>query len=103
MGAALAGVVVDTMVVSWLFDERPNPLAERYRDLIGPASVLLAFQTVMELRSCAEKCAPVRPSARSYEVGWVNQGSAVDAHGRAVLPGAHPDGVLVEARTGALQ
>jgi predicted nucleic acid-binding protein len=44
------GVVVDTMVISWLFDERPNPLAERYRDLIGPAPVLLAFQTVMELR-----------------------------------------------------
>jgi hypothetical protein len=32
-----AGVVVDTMVISWLFDERPNQLAERYRDLIGPA------------------------------------------------------------------
>ena len=45
-----AGVVVDTMVISWLFDERPNPLAGRYRDLIGPAPVLLAFQTVMELR-----------------------------------------------------
>ena len=44
------GVVVDTMVISWLFDERPNPLAERYRDLIGPVPVLLAFQTVMELR-----------------------------------------------------
>lgn len=44
------GVVVDTMVVSWLFDERPNRLAERYRQLIGPRPVLLAFQTVMELR-----------------------------------------------------
>ncbi len=32
------GVVVDTMVISWLFDDRPNPLAERYRDLIGPPS-----------------------------------------------------------------
>ena len=49
-GAPPTGVVVDTMVISWLFDERPNPLAERYRDLIGPAPVLLAFQTVMELR-----------------------------------------------------
>jgi predicted nucleic acid-binding protein len=49
-GALPEGVVVDTMVISWLFDERPNPLAERYRDLIGPAPVLLAFQTVMELR-----------------------------------------------------
>jgi len=45
-----SGVVVDTMVISWLFDERPNPLADRYRDLIGPRPVLLAFQTVMELR-----------------------------------------------------
>ena len=44
------GVVVDTIVISWLFDDRPNPLAERYRDLIGPQPVLLAFQTVMELR-----------------------------------------------------
>ncbi|HZU45789.1 MAG TPA: hypothetical protein VFA16_00815 [Mycobacterium sp.] len=45
-----AGVVVDTMVISWLFDDRPNPLADRYRALIGPVPVLLAFQTVMELR-----------------------------------------------------
>jgi hypothetical protein len=29
------GVVVDTMVISWLFDERPNPLAGHYRVLIG--------------------------------------------------------------------
>lgn len=28
-------VVVDTMVISWLFAERPNLLADRYRDLIG--------------------------------------------------------------------
>lgn len=48
--ARRVGVVVDTMVISWLFDERPNPLADRYRDLIGPRPVLLAFQTVMELR-----------------------------------------------------
>lgn len=45
-----SGVVVDTMVVSWLFDDRPNELAQRYRTLIGPRPVLLAFQTVMELR-----------------------------------------------------
>jgi predicted nucleic acid-binding protein len=44
------GVVVDTMVISWLFDDRPNPLADRYRGRIGAAPVLLAFQTVMELR-----------------------------------------------------
>ncbi|MGH3499930.1 MAG: PIN domain-containing protein [Nocardioidaceae bacterium] len=41
---------MDTMVISWLFDDRPNPLADRYRTLIGPSPVLLAFQTVMELR-----------------------------------------------------
>lgn len=46
----LSGVVVDTMVVSWLFDDRPNRLAEHYHTLIGPRPVLLAFQTVMELR-----------------------------------------------------
>ncbi len=44
------GVVVNTMVISWLLDDRPNPLAERYRELIGSQPVLLAFQTVMELR-----------------------------------------------------
>jgi tRNA(fMet)-specific endonuclease VapC len=44
------GVVVDTMVISWLFDDRLNRLADRYRELIGPRPVLLAFQTVMELR-----------------------------------------------------
>lgn len=45
-----AGVIVDTMVISWLFDERLNPLADDYRALIGEVPVLLAFQTVMELR-----------------------------------------------------
>jgi len=44
------GVVVDTMVISWLFDDRPNPRAVRYRTLIGDRPVVLAFQTVMELR-----------------------------------------------------
>lgn len=44
------GVVVDTMVISWLLDQRPNPVADRYRALIETTSVLLAFQTVMELR-----------------------------------------------------
>jgi len=48
--ARALGVVVDTMVISWLFDDRPNPLADRYRELIEPCPVLLAFQTVMELR-----------------------------------------------------
>jgi len=46
-----AGVVVDTMVISWLFGDRlDDPLAGRYRALIGVSPVLLAFQTVMELR-----------------------------------------------------
>lgn len=44
------GVVVDTMVISWLFDERANLLADRYRILIDARPVVLAFQTVMELR-----------------------------------------------------
>jgi predicted nucleic acid-binding protein len=48
--ARRVGVVVDTMVISWLFDDRPNVLAEQYRELIGAEPVLLAFQTVMELR-----------------------------------------------------
>lgn len=51
-----SGVVVDTMVISWLFDDRPHPLADRYRGLIGQTRVLLAFQTVMELRY--GPCAP---------------------------------------------
>ncbi len=48
--ACPVGVVVDTMVISWLFDQRPNPVADRYRALIETRPVLLAFQTVMELR-----------------------------------------------------
>lgn len=44
------GVVVDTMVISWLLDERANPVADRYRALIDATPVVLAFQTVMELR-----------------------------------------------------
>jgi len=50
MTARPVGVVVDTMVISWLFDQRPNPVADRYRALIGTRPVLRAFQTVMELR-----------------------------------------------------
>jgi len=42
--------VVDTMVASWLMDERPNPQADRYRELIGDRQTLLAFQSVAELR-----------------------------------------------------
>ncbi len=38
------------MVISWLFDDRPNALADRYRELIADRPVLVAFQTVTELR-----------------------------------------------------
>lgn len=38
------------MVISWLFDQRPNPVADSNRALIDTRPVLLAFQTVMELR-----------------------------------------------------
>jgi predicted nucleic acid-binding protein len=48
-------VVVDTMVMSWLLSPRPNQLAERYRGLIGSRPVLLAFQTVAELRYGARR------------------------------------------------
>jgi predicted nucleic acid-binding protein len=48
--AHVQGVVVDTMVINWLFDDRPNPLADCYHDLIGPRPVLLAVHTVIELR-----------------------------------------------------
>lgn len=49
-GAQQSAVVADTMVISWLFDDRPNRLADNYRMLIGTRQVLLAFQTSMELR-----------------------------------------------------
>lgn len=45
------------MVFSWLLDDRPNPLADRHRDLIAQQPVLLAFQTVMELRYGALRAA----------------------------------------------
>jgi hypothetical protein len=49
------GVVVDTMV-SWLFDDRRIRLLTSTGSLIGDAPVILAFHTVMELRSA--RCAP---------------------------------------------
>lgn len=64
--ARAAGVVVDTMVVSWLFDDRPNALADQHRTLIDATPVLLAFQTVMELRY--ERCAP--DGASCVAAGW---------------------------------
>jgi predicted nucleic acid-binding protein len=64
--ARAPGAVVDTMVISWLLDDRPNALADRYRDLIGPQPILLAFQTVMELRFGALRAAwAATPKARA--------------------------------------
>ncbi len=37
-------------MLSWLFDQRSNVLRDRYRSLIGDRNVLVAFQSVMELR-----------------------------------------------------
>ncbi len=48
--AAREAVVVDTMAFGAIIAPRPNPSAERYRDLIGGLPVLLSFQIVMELR-----------------------------------------------------
>lgn len=48
--AAASAVVVDTMVIGWLFDDHLNPRADRYRAVIADSPVLLSFQTVMELR-----------------------------------------------------
>jgi hypothetical protein len=39
-----SGVVVDTMVTSWLFANRPRDLAESYRRVIAGRPVLLAFR-----------------------------------------------------------
>ena len=51
MTAALqAGVVLDTMVMSWLLEPDRSPLAEPYEELIGGRPIVVAFQTVMELR-----------------------------------------------------
>jgi predicted nucleic acid-binding protein len=65
--APIQGVVVDTMVISWLFDDRPNPLADQYRDLIGTQPVLLAFDTVMELRFGALRAGWVELRRRRLE------------------------------------
>src|SRR5664280_2350564 len=36
ISARPVGVVVDTMVISWLLYERPGPVADRYRALVMP-------------------------------------------------------------------
>jgi predicted nucleic acid-binding protein len=48
--ARRAGIVVDTMVISWLIEPDRSPLADPYRQLIGERSAVVVFQTVMELR-----------------------------------------------------
>jgi len=73
------GVVVDTMVISWLLDERPNALAARYRELIGARPVVLAFQTVTELRYGA------------LRAGWGDLRRRRLERGIAGLPVVEPD------------
>lgn len=66
--AVHVGVVVDTMVVSWLFADRLNPRAGRYRQLIGAGPVLLSFQTVAAQVSAlvAALLAAAQGSARHF-------------------------------------
>jgi len=63
------GVVVDTMVVTWLLDDRPNQLAERYRQIIGSEPVVLAFQT-----SWSSVSAPFERAGANCDVGGWNAG-----------------------------
>jgi predicted nucleic acid-binding protein len=48
-----ASVLVDTMVVSWLVGHDPLGLKNVYRELIGDAKVVIALQTLAELRTGA--------------------------------------------------
>jgi predicted nucleic acid-binding protein len=77
------GVVVDTMVISWLLDERPNALAAGYRVLIGARPVVLAFQTVMELRYGA------------LRAGWGDLRRRRLERGIAELPVVQPDDDMI--------
>lgn len=43
------GVVIDAMIFSWLTEEDDDPITDAYRAM-GSRSVVLAFQTVLELR-----------------------------------------------------
>ena len=45
--------MVDTMVYGWLIREREHTRADEYRALVGQARVILALQTVAEVRSGA--------------------------------------------------
>ena len=64
--AGAAGVVVDTMVISWLFDDRPNSVADHYRTLIDDTPVLLASKRSWNF--VTERCAPGGESC--VAVGW---------------------------------
>ena len=48
--ARQAGVVVDTMVMSWIIEPERSPLSGPYEQLIDGRPIAVAFQTVMELR-----------------------------------------------------
>ncbi len=54
-GAVPTAVVIDTMVLSALLDTRPTSLGPVYRQLIGPASTVVSFVTVTEVRYGALK------------------------------------------------
>lgn len=46
----VGAVVADTMVMSWRLDERPPAASAVYDEIIGHATVLVSFETAMELR-----------------------------------------------------
>jgi hypothetical protein len=43
-------IVADTMIMGWRLREEPPPVSAGYDELIGDATVLVSFQTAMELR-----------------------------------------------------
>ncbi len=43
-------IVADTMVMSWRLEESPPPISARYDEIIGSATVVISFETSMELR-----------------------------------------------------
>lgn len=66
-GARQAGIVVDTMVMSWIVEPERSPLPEPYEQLIVGRPILVPFHTVMELRFGALN-APVGASSAAF--GW---------------------------------
>jgi len=94
-GARSVSVVVVTMVISLLFGQRPNPVADRYRALIETRPALLAFQTVMEVRYGA------------LHAGWGELRRRRPERRIAELAVAQPDdemiGICAELRQGCRQ